>query len=64
MPSKFMLRYRITKMNARKIIVITHHVSVGRIVYRKTMHHLSLDVIEHYLDFKGRFPYMIEKNTI
>jgi len=27
----------------------------------KMMHHFSLDEIKHYLDFKDRFPYMIEK---
>ena len=27
----------------------------------KMMYHFRLDEIKHYLDFKGRFSYMIEK---
>lgn len=48
-------------MNAQEFDVIKPHVSADRFVNFRTMHHVTLDEIKHYLDFKGLFPYMIEK---
>ena len=43
-------------MNAQEFDVIKSHVSADRFVNFRTMHHVTLDEIKHYLDFIGMFP--------
>ena len=51
-------------MSAQEFSVIKPHISVYRFVYFKTMHHVNLDEIKHYLDFNGLFPLMVEKYNL